>query len=149
MIVYKLKNLLQNKNVIFFIICYRIHSKFITETASETSFTKYVLQLQSRSQKSNFEEVILQLSCLLEVSSFAKMKPHIYKFFDHRCRTACIFFPSEHLQNKSCLIEYFPMAALYTLKWNQTFGNGHEKVDFKAVDQMFWHYFYIKTCHNG
>ena len=41
------------------------------------------------------------------------------------------------------------MAAPYTLKWNQTFGNGHEKVDFKAVDQMFWHYFYIKTCHNG
>ena len=38
--------------------------------------------------------------------------------------------------------------SLYT-KWNQTFGNGHEKVDFKAVDQMLWHYFYIKTCHNG
>ena len=41
------------------------------------------------------------------------------------------------------------MAAPYTVKWNQTFGNGHEKVDFKAVDQMFWHYFYIKICQNG
>ena len=40
MIVYKLKNLLQNKNVIFFIICYGIHSKFITETASEMSPSK-------------------------------------------------------------------------------------------------------------
>ena len=40
MIVCKLKNLLQNKNVIFFIICYRIHSKFITETASEMSPSK-------------------------------------------------------------------------------------------------------------
>ena len=40
MIVCNLKNLLQNKNVIFFIICYRIHSKFITETASEISPSK-------------------------------------------------------------------------------------------------------------
>ena len=43
MIVYKLKNLLQNKNVVFFIICYRIHSEFITETASEMSPSKKML----------------------------------------------------------------------------------------------------------
>ena len=49
MIVYKLKNLLQNKNVVFSIICYRIHSEFITETASDESFKIDVFQLQLRS----------------------------------------------------------------------------------------------------
>ena len=29
------------------------------------------------------------------------------------------------------------------------FWEWHEKVDFKAVDQVSWHYFHMKTCHHG
>ena len=28
------------------------------------------------------------------------------------------------------------------------FREWHEKVDFKAVDQVSWHYSHIKTCHH-
>ena len=40
MIVYKLKNLLQNKNVVFFSICHSTRSEFITEAATEISSSK-------------------------------------------------------------------------------------------------------------
>ena len=40
MIVYKLKNLLENKNVVFFSIYYSIRSELITEAATGISFPK-------------------------------------------------------------------------------------------------------------
>ena len=39
-LVYKLKTLLQNKDVMFFIICYSIRTEFITEAATEISSSK-------------------------------------------------------------------------------------------------------------
>ena len=38
--VYKLKDLLQNKNGMFFIICYSIRTEFITEAATKISSSK-------------------------------------------------------------------------------------------------------------
>ena len=40
MIVYELKNLLQNKNMVFLTICYSIRSEFITEAATDISYSK-------------------------------------------------------------------------------------------------------------
>ena len=78
MIAYKLKNLLQYKNVVFFIICYSIRSQFIREAATEISSSKY-------------------------------------------------------MWNRTCLIEYFSMTASYTLKWEQTFGNGVKTICYKQL----------------
>ena len=39
MTLYKLKILLQNKNVVFFIICHSIRREFITKAATEISFS--------------------------------------------------------------------------------------------------------------
>ena len=49
MIVYKVKNLAQNENVIFFIICYIIGSEFIREAAADKVLQKKaILQLQPK-----------------------------------------------------------------------------------------------------
>ena len=128
---------LQNKNVVvFFSICYSIRSEFITEAATEISSSKQLLcNCGQKARKTFLKKFIFQLRCLLEDSNFAKMNPlQIFlKYFKHRCRTTCILFPVAHFQNRNCLVEYFLVAAPYTLKWYQTFGNGMRNLYFKLL----------------
>ena len=59
MIVYELKNLLQNKNVVFFSICYSICSEFITKPATEKeSLTELFCNCSQKARKTSLENLI-------------------------------------------------------------------------------------------
>lgn len=95
MIVHKLKNVLQNKPVVFFIISYSIRSV--------------------KKLKNIFEEVHFLVSCLLELSNFAKMNPFI-SFLTIGVERL-VFFSSRTLAEQNLSYrEYFLLAAPYTFK---------------------------------